>query len=140
MQASEYSNMPRPTSDLPTPTELVVLNYIYANGPSLVNDVWKNDPRGKRRAYTSVMSLMSVMYEKGILDRKSEKRAYRYSAKVSQQEIRKRILDYALNLGFGGSIADLLKTLQEIGKFNDADLEAAKVLAENVKPRGKGKK
>ena len=132
--------MPRPTSEIPTPTEIVVLNYIYANGPALVNDVWKNDPRGKRRAYTSVMSLMSVMFEKGILDRKPEKRAYRYSAKISQTELRKRILDYALNQGFGGSIAELLKTLLEIGKFTEADLEAARRFAEQAKPRGKGKK
>jgi predicted transcriptional regulator len=82
--------MPRPSSDLPTPTELVVMNYIYLNRPALVNDVWKNDPRGKRRAYTSVMSLMSVTFEKGLLDRKSEKRAYRYSSKISQSELRNR--------------------------------------------------
>jgi BlaI family transcriptional regulator, penicillinase repressor len=132
--------MPRPSSDLPTPTELVVLNYIYANGPSVVNDVWRNDPRGKRRAYTSVMSLMSVMFEKGLLDRKTEKRAYRYSAKISQSELRKRILDYALNQGFGGSVGELLKTLGEIGKFVEADVEAARAFAEQARPRGKGKK
>lgn len=132
--------MPRPVSDTPTPTELVVLNYIYANGPSLVNDVWKNDPRGKRRAYTSVMSLMSVMFEKGLLDRKTERRAYRYAAKVSQDELRKRILEFALHQGFGGSISELLKTLLEIGKFSEADLEAAKAFCEQIRPRGKGKK
>jgi BlaI family penicillinase repressor len=132
--------MPRPTSDIPTPTELVVLNYIYANGPALVNDVWRNDAGGKRRAYTSVMSLMSVMYEKGLLDRKPEKRAYRYSAKISQAELRKRMLHYTLNQEFGGSIAELLKTLQEVGKFSEADVEAAKRFAEQAKPRGKSKK
>ncbi len=132
--------MARPTSDLPTSTELVVLNYIYANGPSLVGEVWKNDPRGKRRAYTSVMSLMSVMYEKGFLDRKTEKRAYRYSAKLTQAEVRKRILDYALNQGFAGSTADLLKTLAEIGKFSEADVAAAKGFGDQIKPRGKSKK
>lgn len=132
--------MARSTSDLPTATELVVLNYIYANGPSLVGDIWKNDPRGKRRAYTSVMSLMSVMYDKGFLDRKTEKRAYRYSAKVSQAEVRKRSLEYALHHAFAGSVADLLKTLAEIGKFTDADVEAAKSFGDQVKPRGKSKK
>jgi BlaI family transcriptional regulator, penicillinase repressor len=132
--------MPRISTDLPTSTELVVLNYIYANGPSLVGDVWKNDSRAKRRAYTSVMSLMSVMFEKGLLDRKPEKRAYRYAAKITQSEIRKRILEYALHQGFAGSTADLLKTLAEIGKFSEADVEAAKSFGDQIKPRGKGRK
>lgn len=132
--------MARASSELPTPSELVVMNYVYANGASLVGDVWKNDPRGKRRAYTSVMSLMSVMYEKGLLDRKVEKRAYRYSASVPQAELRRRILDYSLNQAFGGSVAELLKTLAEIGKFSEADVEAAKAFASQVKPKGKGKK
>jgi predicted transcriptional regulator len=84
---------------------------------------------------------MSVMFEKGLLDRKTEKRAYRYSAKISQTEVRRRILDYALNQGFGGSVAELLKTLGEMGKFSDADVEAARAFADQVKPaKGKGKK
>lgn len=132
--------MPRSSSDLPTTTELAVLNYIYANGPAVVNDLWKNDQRGKRRAYTSVMSLMSVMHEKGLLDRKLEKRAYRYTAKIPHAEMRKRILDFALHQGFAGSAAELLKTLGEIGKFSEADIEAAKSFCDQLKPRGKGKK
>ena len=132
--------MPRIVSEIPTPTELFVLNYVYANGPSLVNDVWKNDSRGKRRAYTSVMSLMSVMFDKGLLDRKAENRAYRYSAKIPQGELRKRMLAFTLEQGFGGSIAELFRTLLEIGKFSEADLDAAKSFCEQIKPRGKGKK
>lgn len=132
--------MSRVNPEIPTPTELVVLNFVYANGPSLVNDVWKNEPRDKRRAYTSIMSLMSVMHEKGILERKTEGRAYRYSAKVSQAEMRKRILSYALQHGFAGSISDLLKTLLEIGKFSEADLDAAKEFCDQIKPRGKGRR
>ena len=107
--------MARPTSELPTSTELVVLNYVYANGPSLVGEVWKNDPRGKRRAYTSIMSLMSVMFDKGLLDRKTENRAYRYSAKLTQAEIAQT--DARLHAGAGIWRVDCRAALDAAGDW-----------------------
>jgi BlaI family transcriptional regulator, penicillinase repressor len=132
--------MPRPRSEIPTPTELTVLNFIYTHGPSNVNEVWRNATSGKRRAYTSVMSLMSVMFSKGLLDRKLENRAYLYSARIPQAEMRKRILDFSLRHGFAGSPSELLKTLVEIARFGDADLEAAKSFCDQLKSKTKNKK
>ena len=75
--------MARPRHENPTPAELEVLQVIWDRGESTVREVMTILNRQRPRAYTSVMSLMNVMFDKSLLARKSKDRAYIYGAKVS---------------------------------------------------------
>ena len=72
--------MARPKHDNPTPAELEILNLLWSEGPLTVRQVMDRLNRRRPRAYTSVMSLLNVMTDKGILARKPEGRAFLYSA------------------------------------------------------------
>ena len=61
--------MARPRHNNPTPAELEVLQIIWEHGPRTVREVMNLLKPKRPRAYTSVMSLMSVMAEKGLLAR-----------------------------------------------------------------------
>ena len=53
------------------PLEADVLNVIYEIGkPIKVREVYEKMKEGRKIAYTTVMSTMNTLHEKGILDRK----------------------------------------------------------------------
>ena len=66
--------MARPKDEHPTTGELEVLKVLWQRGPSTVRDVLAVLNEARPRAYTSVMSLMNVMAEKGQLVRREQGR------------------------------------------------------------------
>ncbi len=84
--------MARPRHNNPTPAELEVLQIIWEHGPCTVREVMDLLKPKRPRAYTSVMSLMSVMAEKGLLNQKPKGRAFIYSAKVSRDKTQSYML------------------------------------------------
>ena len=91
--------MARPRHESPTPAELEVLQVIWEKGPSTVREVMRVLNQQRPRAYTSVMSLMNVMVEKGLLTAKPKGRAFLYSAKASQAGTQSEIVKDLLNPG-----------------------------------------
>ena len=74
--------MARPTTDQPTPAELELLRILWDRGPSTVRQVLEAlTEAGRGRAYTTVMSLLNVMAEKGQVTRTPEGRAFLYAAR-----------------------------------------------------------
>ena len=65
--------MPRPRHEHPTPAELEVLKILWDQGPATVRQVMEVLNRQRRRAYTSVMSLLGVMTEKHLVETPAER-------------------------------------------------------------------
>ena len=129
--------MARPRHENPTPGELEVLQVIWQRGPSTVRQVMTVLNKGRTRAYTSVMSLMNVMAEKGLLSQKPKGRAFVYSAKVSQNKTQSRMLKDLLNRAFDGSASALVTHLLQQTKPDSDELDdIRKTIAEF--PRKKG--
>jgi BlaI family transcriptional regulator, penicillinase repressor len=108
--------MSRPKYDIPTPAETRALRFLHDNGPSTVREYLQKGGHVQGHAYTSVMSLMSVMFEKGLATRKVEGRAFRYAAALNQAELRTAALANVLDNVFGGSVSELKETLAELEK------------------------
>jgi BlaI family penicillinase repressor len=107
--------MARPRHEDPTPAELEVLRVLWERGPGTVRDVMQAlDERGKAgRAYTSVMSLMNVMADKGLLARKPEGKAFVYTTKASRAKTLGGMVGDLLDRAFEGSANDLVVHLLE---------------------------
>ena len=103
--------MARPRHENPTPAELEILQVIWQRGPSTVREVMNVLNGRKRRAYTSVMSLMTVMAEKGQLRQKPRGRAFVYSARISQARTQSRMVRDLLHRVFDGSASTLVTQL-----------------------------
>lgn len=88
--------MPRPKVTHPTPAEAHCLKFLYEHGPATGREYYEETEGRHGRAYTSLMSLMNVMYEKGQLSRTLEKRAFRYTPLITQAEMRTAILEAVL--------------------------------------------
>ena len=75
----------------------------------------------KDRAYTSVMSLMSVMADKGLLARTPRGKAFIYSAKARRDETLGGMVGDLLRRAFEGSASQLVAHL--LPKADEKELE-----------------
>ena len=105
--------MARPRHDQPTPAELEVLQVLWERGPCTVRQVMGVLNRSRRRAYTSIMSLMCVMAEKGLLAREPQGRAYVYKTKSTRQTTLSRMVADLLGRAFDGSASAMVAHLLE---------------------------
>lgn len=116
--------MARPKQDTPTTGELEVLKVLWKRGPSTVREVLEElNQNGRKRAYTSVMSLMNVMADKELLDREPLGRAFQYSARMPQESTLGDIVGDILGRVFEGSAPSLVTHLLEESKPNALELE-----------------
>ena len=116
--------MARPKQETPTSGELEVLKVLWKRGPSTVREVLEElNQSGRKRAYTSVMSLMNVMADKGLLDREPLGRAFQYSAKKPQEQTLGGIVGDLLGRVFEGSAPTLVAHLLEETKPNAVELD-----------------
>ncbi|MBI1248405.1 BlaI/MecI/CopY family transcriptional regulator [bacterium] len=116
--------MARPKQETPTSGELEVLKVLWKRGPSTVREVLEElNQTGRKRAYTSVMSLMNVMSDKGLLDREPLGRAFQYSAKKPQEQTLGGIVGDLLGRVFEGSAPTLVAHLLEETKPNAIELD-----------------
>ena len=129
--------MPRPRSEHPTPGELEVLQIIWRRGPCTVRQVLQELNQTRPRAYTSVMSLMNVMAEKGLLGQEPGGRAFVYSAKISQAQTQSDIVRDLLSRVFDGSAAALVTHLLQQAKPDSKELdEIRRTLSEFARKKG----
>jgi len=129
--------MARPRHKNPTPAELEVLQIIWEHGPCTVREVMNLLESKRPRVYTSVMSLMNVMAEKGLLNQKPKGRAFVYSAKVSRDKTQSSMLSDLLNRAFDGSANALVAHLLQQAKPNSEELdEIHQTIAEFAQKKG----
>jgi len=129
--------MARPRHENPTPAELEVLQVIWERGPSTVREVMSALNHDRPRAYTSVMSLMNVMAEKGLLTQKPKGRAFVYGARISQARTQSEIVQDVLSRVFDGSASALVTHLLEQAKPDSEELdEIRKTISEFARKKG----
>jgi BlaI family penicillinase repressor len=129
--------MARPKEVQPTAGELEVLKVLWDRGPSTVREVMDVLHDERPRAYTSVMSLLNVMTDKGLLVRVPQGRAFVYRPKVDRQRTLRRMVGNLLGRAFEGSAHELVAHLLDQTKPSDEELEAIRrTIAEYQQQRG----
>ena len=121
--------MPRPRTPHPTPSELEILKLLWERGPLTVREVLELEaPDQKSRAYTSVMSLMNVMADKGLLRREPEGRAFRYQPAVSRDNTQSQLATDLWSRVYEGATSTLVAHLLEQSQPSEHELDAIRQL------------
>ena len=115
--------MPRPRHENATPGELEVLKILWERGPSTVREVMDVLNRRRRRAYTSVMSLLEVMLEKRLVRRRPQGRAFVYAAAVSREKTLGQLVGDLVRRGFQGSVSSLVAHLLDQAAPTEEELD-----------------
>jgi BlaI family penicillinase repressor len=94
---------------LPKPTagELEILGVLWRRGPSTVHEVRDALARGQSVAYTTVLKLLQIMGEKGLVTRVSPTRPHVYRA-TAEAGVKRRLVADLLDKVFEGSAMNLV--------------------------------
>ena len=116
--------MARPKQQTPTAGELEVLKVLWEHGACTVRDVLNELNKRRSRAYTSVMTLLNVMTEKGLVMREPQGRAFVYQARRPRETTLGRLVQDLLGRAFEGSASALVTQVLAESKPSEEELEA----------------
>jgi predicted transcriptional regulator len=97
-------------ADLPRPTdaELEILRVLWRRGASTVREVHAELHKSPAIGYTTVLKLMQIMADKGLVRRDESQRAHVYYPVVAQEQAQRQLLGHLLDRAFEGSAAKLM--------------------------------
>jgi len=130
--------MVRPSAEQPTPAELEILKILWESGrPLTVRETLEvvNQRHETPRAYTSVMSLMNVMTEKGQLRRGPQGRAFVYEPVAPRDQTLRSLLGETLERAYSGSASLLVAHLLDQSSPSTEELDAIRALLDQYESR-----
>jgi BlaI family penicillinase repressor len=97
-------------TELPRPTEaeLEILRVLWTRGPSTVRDVHTDLQHARTSAYTTVLKLLQIMTDKGLVTRDETARSHVYRPRVAEQVTQRQLVSDLLARAFNGSAASLV--------------------------------
>lgn len=123
---TKQANLPKPTE-----VELELLQVLWIKGSATVREVHEEIARGRTLGYTSVLKVLQIMTEKGLVQRTESGKAHLYRATMSQQETQSQMLRDLSNRLFSGSAAQLAMHALSMQPASSGELEEVrKLLAE----------
>lgn len=102
-------------------TEMEVLHHVWDLGRATVADVRERILQHRNVAYTTVMTVMKNLADKGYLEFEKDGSAYVYSACRDADEVRHSLLHGLLRKVFKGSPSALVQTLIKYEDLSDAE-------------------
>jgi BlaI family transcriptional regulator, penicillinase repressor len=97
-----------PDQSRPTDAELAILRVLWSRGPSTVRQVHEALSRDRETGYTTILKLMQIMTEKGLVERDESERTHVYQARFTQEATQQRLVSDLLEKAFGGSASQLV--------------------------------
>ena len=124
--------MARPKTQGPTDRELLILRTLWERGPSTVREVHKALQKDVKVGYTSVLKIMQIMHDKGLVSRDESEHSHIYQATQTQEETQTEIVGNLLHKVFGGSAMSLVTRALTTQPANDEELAEIKKLIEKL--------
>jgi predicted transcriptional regulator len=119
------SKLPRPTD-----VELGILRVLWARGPSTVREVHEALQDGS--GYTTILKMMQIMTEKGLVVRDESQRAHVYSARATQEKTQRQLVTDLVDRAFGGSTAQLAMQALSTKKTSPEELSELRRLLDSL--------
>lgn len=124
--------MPKAALARPTDGEVEILRVLWDRGPSTVRDVYAVLSETKPLGYTTVLKLMQIMAEKGLVQRNEDQRAHIYAASAPQKETQQRMVGDMLDRVFGGSAMQLVMQALATKKASAKELAQIRQMLDEV--------
>lgn len=92
----------------PTEAELELLRTLWELGPSTVRGVKDYLAKDKEVGYTTVLKLLQIMTNKGLVTRDESARSHVYKAAYSKETTQQQLVGDLLDRAFAGSASKLV--------------------------------
>ena len=99
------------------------MQIIWARGEATVRDVYEELLKGRKIAYTTVMTSLKTLEQKGYLETSQRDRAFVYRPTYSKNEIVKKMVRDFVDRVFHGSPQPLVVHLLKEKQLSQSDLE-----------------
>jgi predicted transcriptional regulator len=118
----------------PTKSELEILDVLWQRGQATVRELYEDLSANKPMAYTTVLKLLQIMDEKGLVERDKNAKAHVYRAQQPQDETQKNLVSDLLEKAFRGSALKLVQHVLETKPASAEELaEIRKLITEAEK-------
>src|SRR4051794_33334963 len=121
----------------PTDAELEILTVLWSRGPSTVRDIHETIAARKPTQYTTVLKMLQIMAEKGLVLRDEAQRAHVYEAARAREWTQKQLAGDLLERGFNGSAARLMQGALSGRKTSRAELAELRKLLDDYEKGAK---
>lgn len=120
----------------PTAAELEILDVLWERGRATVREVYEIINARKPTVYTTVLKLMQIMLEKGLVERDSSAKAHVYRARIAQEETQKNLVSDLLEKAFRGSALRLVQHVLETKPASAEELAEIRRMIQEAESRG----
>ena len=117
---------------LPTDAELAILKALWDLGPSTVREVHDAVAQERDVGYTTVLKILQIMYEKGLVSRDDSARSHVYRAAVPRERTQKKLVSDLLDRAFDGSSASLVLQALSSRKASPEELDQIRALLDRL--------
>ncbi|CAN5840942.1 BlaI/MecI/CopY family transcriptional regulator [soil metagenome] len=121
----------------PTKSELDILSILWEKDAATVREVYESISERKPTSYTTVLKLMQIMFEKGLVKRDDSNRAHIYSAKHPQEQTQKNLVSDLLEKAFRGSALKLVQHVLETKPASAEELAEIRQLINEAEKKNK---
>jgi predicted transcriptional regulator len=127
--------------------ELQVLRALWDGGPATVREVLNHlHERGRKVAYTTVLTFLTRLEQKGFVKSDKSGLAYVYRAAVTRNQVTRSRLKTMLDELFDGEAAPLVLQLMKTEKFSAQEIAELQKLIDQLDarsphpPQGEGRR
>ena len=121
----------------PTDAELAILRVLWERGSSTVREVHDALSPTQDTGYTTVLKLLQIMTDKGLVVRDESQRAHVYSTRHSEQRTQRQLIGDLMDRAFGGSPAKLVMQALSGGHASAEELAAIRLMLDRMEGEAK---
>ena len=121
----------------PTKAELEILSVLWEKKAATVREVYEVISERKPAAYTTVLKMLQIMTEKGLVERDDSNRAHVFRAKQTQEQTQKNLVSDLLEKAFRGSALKLVQHVLETKPASAEELKAIRRLINEAEKKNK---
>ena len=122
----------------PTEGELAILRVLWSRpGPSTVREVHDVLSRKKDVAYTTVLKMLTIMADKGLVRRDDSERSHTYVAVHDEPVVQASLLQDLMRRAFSGSALTLVQRALDDDSATNEELDAISKMIAQAKAKRK---
>ncbi len=121
----------------PTDAELDVLRALWEHGPGTVKEIHQRLPGEPHRGYTTVLKLLQIMADKGLVKRDESQRAHVYRVDVSLEQAQTKMLAHLMNKAFNNSMSSLVMRALSTRPASKEELSEIRKLLDQMEEESK---
>ena len=121
----------------PTDAELAILGVLWQRGPSTVREVHDALSRTQDTGYTTVLKLLQIMTDKGLVVRDESQRAHVYQPRDPEQRTQGALIGDLIDRAFGGSPVKLVMQALSSNRATAEELVAIRQILDRMEGEAK---